>query len=141
MKNSEKKNIWQDIKNIWNEQPQSEKINIQVSQLITEFKSKVSQFEKDSIKSDIAIMNFHFDKFKKSNKINQFEKNLIKETSIKNNTGLFIGIGTSIGMSIGIVFGSIFDNFGIGISLGISFGGGIGFILWLIMQKINDKKD
>ena len=141
MKNSEKKNIWQDIKNTWNEQPQSEKINIQVSQLINEFKSKVSQFEKDSIKSDIANLNIHWNKFKKSNKINQFEKDLIKKTNTQNNIGLFIGIGTSIGISLGIVFGSIFDNIGIGISLGISFGGGIGFILWLIMQKINDKKD
>lgn len=40
MWNSDQKNIWQDIKDTWNEQPQSEKINIQVSQLINEFKSK-----------------------------------------------------------------------------------------------------
>ena len=39
MWNSEQKNIWQDIKNTWNDPPQSEKINIQVSQLINEFKS------------------------------------------------------------------------------------------------------
>ena len=141
MWNNKQKNIWQDIKDTWKDQPESEKINIQISQLLNDFKINVSQLEKDSIKSDINTMNFHLDKFKKSNKINQFEKNLIKETSIKNNTGLFIGIGTSIGMSIGIAFGSVFDNIGIGISLGISFGGGIGFILWLIMQKINDKKD
>ena len=49
MWNSEQKNIWKDIKNTRNEQHQSEKINIQVSQLINEFKGKVSQFEKDSI--------------------------------------------------------------------------------------------
>jgi len=141
MKNSEKKNIWQDIKNTWNEQPQSEKINIQVSQLINEFKSKVSQFEKDSIKSDIANLNIHWNKFKKSNKINQFEKDLIKKTNTQNNIGLFIGIGTSIGISLGIAFGSVFDNIGLGITLGISFGAGLGIILWLIIQKINDKKD
>ena len=141
MKNSEKKNIWQDIKNTWNEQPQSEKINIQVSQLINEFKSKVSQFEKDSIKSDIANLNIHWNKFKKSNKINQFEKDLIKKTNTQNNIGLFIGIGTSIGISLGIAFGSVFDNIGLGITLGISFGTGLGIILWLIIQKINDKKD
>ena len=49
MWNNEQKNIWQDIKDTWNDQPQSEKINIQVSQLLNEFKSKASQFEKDSI--------------------------------------------------------------------------------------------
>jgi len=135
MKNSEKKNIWQDIKNTWNEQPQSEKINIQVSQLINEFKSKVSQFEKDSIKSDIANLNIHWNKFKKSNKINQFEKDLIKKTNTQNNIGLFIGIGTSIGISLGIAFGSVFDNIGLGITLGISFGAGLGITLWLIIQN------
>ena len=135
MKNSEKKNIWQDIKNTWNEQPQSEKINIQVSQLINEYKSKVSQFEKDSIKSDIANLNIHWNKFKKSNKINQFEKDLIKKTNTQNNIGLFIGIGTSIGISLGIAFGSVFDNIGLGITLGISFGAGLGITLWLIIQN------
>ena len=135
MWNSEQKNIWQDIKNTWNEQPQSEKINIQVSQLINEFKSKVSQFEKDSIKSDIANLNIHWNKFKKSNKINQFEKDLIKKTNTQNNIGLFIGIGTSIGISLGIAFGSVFDNIGLGITLGISFGAGLGITLWLIIQN------
>ena len=40
MWNSEQKNIWQELKNTWNEQPQSEKINIQVSQLIMSLKVK-----------------------------------------------------------------------------------------------------
>lgn len=150
MKNSEKKNIWQDIKNTWNEQPQFEKINIQVSQLITEFKSKVSQFEKDSIKKDIATLKLNWAKTKINN-VSQFEKDLI-EKSVKylkyrlsqntfNNIGLFIGIGTSTGISFGVAFGSVYDNIGIGIVLGTILGGGIGFILWLIIQKINDKKD
>ena len=78
MKNSEKKNIWQDIKNTWNEQPQSEKINIQVSQLINEFKSKVSQFEKDSINSDIATLKLNWAKTKRNN-VSQFEKDSIKK--------------------------------------------------------------
>ena len=140
MWNSEK-NIWQDIKDTWNDQPESKKINIQISQLLNDFKSNVSQFEKDSIKSDIANLNLHWTKLKKSNKINQFEKGLIKKTNTQNNIGLFIGIGTSIGISLGIAFGSVFDNIGLGISLGISFGVGLGIILWLIIQKINDKKD
>jgi len=54
---------------------------------------------------------------------------------------LFIGIGTSTVVSLGISFGSVFDNIGLGISLGISLGAGIVIVFWLIMQKINDKKD
>ena len=78
MWNSEQKNIWQDIKNTWNDPPQSEKINIQVSQLINEFKSKVSQFEKDSINSDIAALKLNWAKTKRNN-VSQFEKYSIKK--------------------------------------------------------------
>ena len=78
MWNSEQKNIWRDIEDTWNEQPQSEKINIQVSQLINEFKGKVSQFEKDSINSDIATLKLNWANTK-SNKVTQFEKNSIKK--------------------------------------------------------------
>ena len=78
MWNSEQKNIWQDIKDTWYEQPQSEKINIQVSKLINEFKGKVSQFEKDSINSDIAALKLNWSKTKRNN-ISQFEKDSIKK--------------------------------------------------------------
>lgn len=78
MWNSKKKNIWRDIKNTWNEQPQSEQINIQVSQLINEFKSKVSQFEKDSINSDIATLKLNWARTK-SNNVSQLEKDSIKK--------------------------------------------------------------
>lgn len=78
MWNNEQKNIWQDIKNTWNDQPQSEKINIQVSQLLNEFKGKVSQFEKDSINSDMATLKINWAKTKKD-KVSQFEKDLIKK--------------------------------------------------------------
>ena len=77
MKNSEQKNIWQDIKDTWNDQPQSEKINIQVSQLLNEFKGKVSQFEKDSINSDIATLKANWIQTKRE-KVSQFEKDSIK---------------------------------------------------------------
>jgi len=69
MWNNEQKDIWEDIKDIWNNQPQSEKINIQVSKLVAEFKSKISQFEKDSINKDLAFIN---------SSISQFEKESIK---------------------------------------------------------------
>lgn len=78
MWNSEQKNIWQDIKNTWNEQPPSEKINIQVSQLLNEFKSQVSQFEKDSINSDIASLKLNWARTKRNN-VSQFEKDSIKK--------------------------------------------------------------
>lgn len=69
MWNNEQKDIWKDIKNTWNEQPQSEKINIQVSKLIEEFKSKISQFEKNSINKDLAFI---------TTSVTQFEKDSIK---------------------------------------------------------------
>ena len=70
MWSKEQNEVWQDLKEIWNNQPQSEKINIQTSNLILELKSKISQFEKDSIKKDL--------KFIKSS-VSQFEKDSIKK--------------------------------------------------------------
>ncbi len=78
MWNNGQKNIWQDIKDTWNDQPQSEKINIQVSQLINEFKSKVSKFEKDSINSDVAALKANWTKTKRDN-VSQFERDSIKK--------------------------------------------------------------
>lgn len=78
MWNNKQKNIWQDIKDTWNDQPQSEKINIQVSQLLNEFKGKVGQFEKDSINSDIATLKASWAKTKRD-KVSQFEKASIKK--------------------------------------------------------------
>ena len=78
MKNSEQKNSWQDLKNTWNDQPQFETITIQVSQLIKEFKSKASQFEKKSINSDIAALKLNWAQTKR-NKVSQFEKDSIKK--------------------------------------------------------------
>ncbi|MEB2787041.1 hypothetical protein [Algoriphagus persicinus] len=69
MWNNEQKAIWQDIKDTWNEQPQSEKINIQVSKLIEEFKSKISKFEKNSIHKDLAFI---------TTSVTQYEKDSIK---------------------------------------------------------------
>jgi len=65
MWNNEQKDIWKDIKDTWDKQPQSEKINIQVSKLVDEFKSKISQFEKDAINKDLAFINSSVSKFEK----------------------------------------------------------------------------
>ncbi|REE79724.1 hypothetical protein BX611_2619 [Lutibacter oceani] len=78
MWNNKQKDIWKDIKDTWNKQPQSEKINIQVSQLLNEFNGKISQFEKDSINSDIATLKVNWAKTKKD-KVSQFEKDSIKK--------------------------------------------------------------
>ena len=53
-------------------------LHIQVSQLIKEFKSKASQFEKDSINSDIAALRLNWAQTKRNN-ISQFEKDSIKK--------------------------------------------------------------
>jgi hypothetical protein len=78
MWNNKQKNIWQDLKDTWKDQPQSEKINIQVSQLLNDFKDKVSQFEKDSINSDVATLKVNWAKTKRD-KVSQFEKDSIKK--------------------------------------------------------------
>ena len=64
MRSKEQNDIWQDLKEVWNNQPESEKINIQASNLILELKSKVSQFEKDSIRKDIKFIKKIIDKFR-----------------------------------------------------------------------------
>ncbi len=47
------RDLWQELKNVWDSSSRTEKINFQMSNLIIELKSKVSQFEKDSITKDI----------------------------------------------------------------------------------------
>lgn len=136
-----KKNSWQDIKDTWNNQPESENINIEVSRLLNDFKANVSAFEKDSIKTDITKLKQHWNQLEDSNKLNQFEKDFIEKVKTKNNIGLFAGIGASVGLSMGITFGIAFDALALGISLGVIIGAGFGVILWFITQKMIDKKD
>lgn len=89
MWNKEQKDIWQDIKDIWNKQAQSEKINIQVSELIAEFKGKTSQFEKDLIYKDIAFIKSSTSQFEKKsiqrdiNLFTSFFKKLINNFKTK----------------------------------------------------------
>ncbi|MBW1296309.1 hypothetical protein [Aquimarina litoralis] len=78
MWNHEQKDIWQDIKDTWNNQPQSKKINIQISRLLNEFKENISEFEKESINSDIAVLKVNWAKTK-NDKITRFEKESIKK--------------------------------------------------------------
>lgn len=66
---------WQELKEIWINSSQTRKINIQMSRLLDELKGKVSQFEKDSIKSDVATLKANWKQFK--GMTSQFEKDSI----------------------------------------------------------------
>ena len=68
---------WNEIKEIWSNSEKGAKINFQVTKLINELKSKMSQFEKDSIKSDINNIKSTWAHDKK--KVSQFEKDSIKK--------------------------------------------------------------
>ena len=61
--------IWQDVKKIWKNSSKTKKIDFQVTELIAEFESKVSQFEKDLIYKDINTI---------SSSISQFERKSIE---------------------------------------------------------------
>lgn len=73
----EQEQTWNDIKDIWSNSAKGAKINFQVSELIHELKSKISQFEKDSIKSDIIKIKSSWLNDKK--RVSQFEKDSIKK--------------------------------------------------------------
>jgi len=69
MSGKEQKEIWQEIKEIWNHSSEGERINFHISKLMIELRSKVSQFEKDAISRDIS---------KITESISDFERDSIK---------------------------------------------------------------
>ncbi|MFT4834419.1 MAG: hypothetical protein ACJAVY_002429 [Marinoscillum sp.] len=81
MSDKEQKFEWQELKEIWVNSSHTKKINIQMSDLLDEVKGKVSQFEKDSIKSDIAVLKSHWSQFK--GMASQFEKDSINDDLVK----------------------------------------------------------
>lgn len=76
MNNKEQEFEWDELKEIWTNSAQTKKINIQFSALLNELKSKISPFEKNSIKSDIATLKANWSQTK--SKVSQFEKDSIK---------------------------------------------------------------
>lgn len=68
---------WNDIKEIWGNSAKGATINFQITELIDELKSKMSQFEKDAIKSDMNQIKSSWEKEKK--KVSQFEKDLVRK--------------------------------------------------------------
>jgi hypothetical protein len=77
MADQEQKYEWQELKEIWKNSSQTKEINIQMSRLVMELKGKVSQFEKDSIKSDVAKLKANWNQFKGNT--SQFERDSIKK--------------------------------------------------------------
>ncbi len=74
MMEEELKDIWGELRDVWRSSSQSEKIELHMSGLLAELKSKVSRFEKDSIKKDIKTI---------KSSISQFEKDSIKKDITK----------------------------------------------------------
>jgi len=83
MVRQEQKETWQEVKEIWGNSSQGEKINFQVSKLINELKGKISQFEKDSIESDMVKVRDSWSKYKDS--VSQFEKDSISKDLLQIN--------------------------------------------------------
>ena len=81
MSDKKQKFEWQELKEIWINSSQTRKINIQMSRLLDELKGKVSQFEKDSIKSDVAVLKANWKEYK--GMVSQFEKDSINKDLIK----------------------------------------------------------
>jgi hypothetical protein len=81
MAKQEQSETWQDIKEIWGNSSQGEKINFHFSALIEELKANTSQWEKDAIKSDMKKMKSSWDQFKGN--ISQWEKNSISKDASK----------------------------------------------------------
>ena len=77
MKKKEQKFEWHDLKETWINSSQTRYIHIQMTELLDEIKSKSSQFEKDSVKSDLAILKASWSEFEVM--ISQFEKDSIKK--------------------------------------------------------------
>jgi hypothetical protein len=65
MNNNHFDEAWNGIKETWNRSARAEEINLEVSVLIAELKSKVSPFEKQSIKDDIELIKRNTSQFEK----------------------------------------------------------------------------
>lgn len=77
MAKQEQIETWQDIKEIWENSSLGEKINFQFSTLIEELKANTSQWEKDSIKSDVTKIKSAWKQYKGN--VSQWEKDSISK--------------------------------------------------------------
>ena len=89
MIDQELKETWRELKDIWKNSSQTKKIHIEISELVDELKSKISQFEKDSINRDIATITASISQFEKDSisrdiaKISSLVRKLIRWLGIK----------------------------------------------------------
>ena len=77
MKNKEQVLEWNELKEIWVNSPQTRDINILMSRFLDEVKGKASQFENDSIKSDLATLKTSWAKYK--GMVSKFEQDSVQK--------------------------------------------------------------
>lgn len=77
MRNKEQKLEWNELKDIWVNSSQTRDIHIQMSDFLREVKSKASQFERVSIKSDLATLKQSWTQFDRM--VSRFEKDSVKK--------------------------------------------------------------
>ena len=75
MAKQEQRETWQDVKEIWGNSSQGKKINFHFLTLIEELKANTSQWEKDSIKSDVTKIKSSWKQYKVN--VSQWEKDII----------------------------------------------------------------
>lgn len=80
MTKQEQEEQWEELKYVWKNSSKTQIIKFKMSKLVTELESKVSTFEKESIKRDLIRIETSWDKFK--GKISTFEKESIKRDLI-----------------------------------------------------------
>ena len=57
--------MWDELRGVWRSSSRTEEIELQMSGLVAELRSKVSQFEKDSIRSDIKTIKASISQFER----------------------------------------------------------------------------
>jgi len=80
MNNKGQEYDWHELKEIWINSSQTRRIHIQMTSLLNELKGKMSQFEKESISSDLDILKTNWIQTK--TKVSQFEKDSINKDLI-----------------------------------------------------------
>lgn len=83
MVKQEQSDAWLEVKDIWKNSSQGEKINFQISELVNELKAKMSQFEKDAIKSDLNKVESSWTNYKRN--VSQWEKDTVSKDLLKIN--------------------------------------------------------
>lgn len=81
MRDQEQAELWDDIKEIWKNSSEGETITIHISKLIGELKSKMTEFEKNALDSDVKRIKSSWMQYK--GKVSQFEKRSVSSDLLK----------------------------------------------------------